>query len=194
MGPWDPAPSGPEALGPEPKRRGSRVWVRVLVIAAVIALVALLAVYVVGAKFSIREVTYSDEAVDVELIEPIPPPVAEPRTAAPPAPPPVPRPTVGPNGEVLRHPVWVKVPAPIFPRLAMRRGVEEGVVVLRCETLATGEFGACEALSETPAGAGFAEAALAATRQARVKPYSIDGFETDSDVTFNVRFRTAPEP
>lgn len=194
MGPWDPAPPEPEVPGPEPKQRGSRIGTWVSAIAAVIALVVLLAVYVVGAKFSIREVTYSDDAADVELIEPIPPPVAEPRTAVPPAPPPAPRPTVGPNGEVLRHPVWVKVPVPIFPRLAMRRGVEEGVVVLRCETLATGEFGACEALSETPPGAGFAEAALAATRQARVKPYSIDGFETDSDVTFTVRFRTTPEP
>lgn len=76
----------------------------------------------------------------------------------------------------------------------MRRGVEEGAVVLRCETLVTGEFGACEALSETPSGVGFAEAALAATRQARVTPYSIDGFETDSHATFTVRFRMEPEP
>lgn len=83
---------------------------------------------------------------------------------------------------------------PVFPGLAMRRGVEQGAVVLRCETLATGEFGACEALSEIPAGAGFAEAALAATREARVQPYSIDGFETDSTVTFTVRFGMAPEP
>jgi len=193
MGPWDPAPSGPEAPGPEPKRRGSRVWVWVLVVAALIAFVAF---YLANARFTLREINYSDDSVDLELIEPVPPPVAQPRADAPPAPPPAPEPepTIGPNGEVLRHPRWVKVPVPVFPRLAMRRGVEQGVVVLRCETLATGEFGACEALSEIPAGAGFAEAALAATRQARVKPYSIDGFETDSAVTFTVRFRMAPEP
>ena len=194
MGPWDPAPSGPEAPGPEPTRRGSRVWTRVLVIAAVIALVAFLVVYLAGAKFSLREISTSDHSVDLELIEPLPPAVAQPRADARPAPPPAPGPTVGPNGEVLRHPAWVKTPVPVFPGLAMRRGVEQGVVVLRCETLATGEFGACEALSETPPGAGFAEAALAATRQARVRPYSIDGFETDSAVTFAVRFRMAPEP
>ena len=194
MGPWDPAPSGPDAPGPEPKQRGSGVWIRVLVVVGLVAFVVFLAVYVVGAKFSLREVSYSDESVDLELIEPLPPPVAEPLTDAPPAPLPEPRETIGPNGEVLRHPAWVTQPAPIFPRLAMRRGVEEGVVVLRCETLATGEFGACEALSETPPGAGFAEAALVAMRQARVRPHSIDGFETDSDVTFTVRFRMAPEP
>lgn len=188
MGPWDPAPSGPEAPGSEPKRRGSRVWVRVLVIAALIALVAFLALYVVGARFTLREVTHDDHSVDLEIIEPLPPPVAQPAV------PPPPKSSTGPNGELLRHPAWVKQPEPVFPRLALRRGVEQGAVVLRCETLATGQFGACEALSEIPAGAGFAEAALAATRQARVRPYSIDGFETDSAVTFTVRFRMAPEP
>lgn len=189
MGPWDPAPSGPEAPGPEPKRRGSRVWIWVLVVAALIVVVTF---YFANARFTLREVNYSDDSVDLEIIEPVPPPATQPLADAPPAPPPAQ--TIGPNGEVLRHPAWVTQPAPAFPRLAMRRGVEEGVVVLRCETLATGEFGACEALSENPPGAGFAEAALAAMRQARVRPHSIDGFETDSDVTFTVRFRMAPEP
>jgi protein TonB len=186
MGPWDPAPPEPEALTPEPKRRGSRARGLLLVV-ALIVIVALLALYVVGASFTLREVTYEDESVDLEIIEPIPPPAAQPAV------PPPPESSIGPNGEVVRHPAWVKVPEPIFPRLAMRRGVEQGVVVLRCETLATGQLGACEALSETPPGAGFAEAALAATRQARIRPYSIDGFETDSSVTFTVRFRVAPE-
>lgn len=192
MGPWDPAPPEPEAPGPEPKRRGSRAR-RLLLIVALIALVAFLALYFVGAKFTLREVTYEDHSVDLELIEPLPRPAAQPRVDAPPAAPPAPLSSMGPNGEVLRHPAWVKRPVPEFPMLALRRGVEEGAVVLRCETLASGEFGACEALGETPPGAGFAEAALAATRQARVRPYSIDGFETDSDVTFTVRFRMPPE-
>lgn len=187
MGPWDPAPPAPEAPEPEPKRRGSRAR-RLLLIVALIALVALLALYVVGARFTLREVTYDDHSVDLEIIEPLPPPVAQPAVPS------SPKSSTGPNGEALRHPAWVKQPAPNFPALAMRRGVEQGDVVLRCETLATGQFGACEALSETPEDVGFAEAALAATRQARVRPYSIDGFETDSAVTFTVRFRMAPEP
>ena len=188
MGPWDPEPSGPEAPGPEPKRRGSRVWIRVLVVAVVIALVAFLVPYLAGAKFSIEEVSTSDDHMDLDIIEPIAPPIA------PPVAPPARRTTTGPNGEVLRQPVWVVQPIPNFPALALSRGTLSGDVRLRCETLATGEFGACEVLSESPPGAGFAEAALAATRQARVKPYAIDGFETDSAIAFTVRFRTAPEP
>lgn len=187
MGPWDLAPPGPEAPEPEPKRRGSRAR-RVLLVVALIVIVALLAFYFVGARFTLREVTYDDHSVDLEIIEPLPPPVVQPEV------PPPPTSSIGPNGEVLRHPAWVRQPVPVFPSLALRRGVEQGAVVLRCETLVTGQFGACEALSETPAGAGFGEAALAATREARVKPYSIDGFETDSTVTFTVRFRMAPEP
>jgi len=187
MGPWDPAPPAPEAPEPEPKRHGSRA-LRWLLIAALVIIALVLAVYLSGARFTLREVSYVDESVDLEIIEPLPPPVAQPAV------PPPPKASVGPNGEVVKAPTWVKVPVPVFPTLAMRRGVEEGVVVLRCETLATGQFGACEALSETPPGAGFAEAAIAATRQARVSPYSIDGFQTDSSVTFNVRFRPPPEP
>jgi hypothetical protein len=59
--------------------------------------------------------------------------------------------------------------------------------------LASGDLGACEVLRETPEGAGFAEAALAATRDARIEPYSIDGFRTDSRIGFTVRFVMAPE-
>ncbi|HEX8660927.1 MAG TPA: energy transducer TonB [Brevundimonas sp.] len=189
MGPWDPAPPEVEAPAPEPRRRGSRIGVWLVVIAALIAFAAFV---LANFRFTLGEVSYSDEAVDVEIIEPLPRPAPEPRPSAPPAPPPDPEPAVGPNGEVLRHPVWLRQPAPDFPTMAMRRGVEEGAVVLRCETFATGEFGACEALSETPGGAGFADAALASMRQARVKPYSIDGFETDSEIQFTVRFRMAP--
>lgn len=185
---------GPETPGGGRKGRGVDAAVWIVVIALMIAVAAGLAWYVSKAGFKLREVSFSDDAVDVEIIEPIRPPVIRPRADALPTPPPEPKPAFGPNGEVLKRPVWVRQPMPEFPELAMRRGIEQGVVVLRCETLATGEFGACEVLSETPPGAGFALAALAATRQARVTPYSIDGFETDGTIQFTVRFMPPQEP
>jgi protein TonB len=64
-------------------------------------LFGLLAVYFVNMQFKLREVRYSDDAVDVELIEPIPEP--------PPPPPPPPPPTNEPPPPKLQ----VRVPAPI---------------------------------------------------------------------------------
>lgn len=90
MGPWDSAPPGAEAPGPEPKRRGSRVWIRVLVIAAVLAVVAGLALYVLKVEIKLQRVTYRDDAVDVVLIEPVSPPAARPAPGT----------ARGPNGDV----------------------------------------------------------------------------------------------
>ncbi len=115
----------------------------------------------------------------VERIETLP-------QAAPDAPP---RPTIGPNGEVMQPPVWARPPAPEYPALAMRRGVESGVVELRCVTLVSGELGPCRVMAEDPAGAGFGEAALRGVRDARVVPRSIDGRDTPSMIQFKVRFR-----
>lgn len=94
MGPWDPAPSEPETPGPEPRRRGPRVWMRLLGIVGLIALVAFLAVYVFNAKFTLREVSYSDDTVDVEIIEPLPSRASRsrPKAPAPAAPSPQPEP------------------------------------------------------------------------------------------------------
>ena len=43
-------------------------------VVVVCLLFALLAFYFINAQFKLREVNYSDESVEVELIEPIPPP------------------------------------------------------------------------------------------------------------------------
>ena len=54
-------------------------------------LFAILAFYFINAQFKLREVNYSDDAVDVEIIEPIPPPPklqVRPPVAVPNAPPP----------------------------------------------------------------------------------------------------------
>jgi len=184
---------GPDAPGGEPKGRGVDIVVWCIVIAAMVVLAAGIAIYLAGAKFTISEVTFDDEAADVTLIEPDAPPAVQPPPVAPPVAPPTPESTRGPNGEVLRRPVWVRQPQPDFPLSAMRHGVERGDVVLRCETLASGRFGACIIVSETPPGVGFAEAAAASLRQARVTPSSVDGFATDGEIQFTIRFRMAPE-
>lgn len=185
---------GPDTPGGEPKGRGVDIVVWCLVIGAIVVIAAGIAVYLTNAKFVLREVTFEDEAVDVTLIEPESPPAPELPVLPPPAAPPQPKSTLGPNGEVLRPSTWVRQPQPDFPLSAMRRGVEQGNVVLLCETLATGRFGACEVVSETPPGLGFAEAAAASMREARVTPYSVDGVATAHEIQFTIRFRMAPEP
>lgn len=59
---------------PETPRRVSRVWVRPVVILIMIALAVFLAFYLSQARFSIREVSMSDDVVDVEIIKPASPP------------------------------------------------------------------------------------------------------------------------
>jgi len=127
---------------------------------------------------------------------PFPPPKApQALSAAPlpePAPPPVPAPSeprLDRNGVAVQSPRWVRRPQPIYPSQALRQGIEEGAVSLRCEGMAEGVLGACEVLSESPEGAGFAEAALAGTRHARLAPQQLDGTSVDSTVVFTVRFR-----
>ncbi|CAN5316194.1 hypothetical protein BH10PSE2_BH10PSE2_30120 [soil metagenome] len=99
-----------------------------------------------------------------------------------------PRREIGPSVEVITNPFWTVRPGGEYPQLAQDRGVESGAVQLECEGLASGQLGACEILSETPTGAGFGEAALAGTRQARLQPRSVDGYQTDFTVRFTVRF------
>ncbi|WP_291834140.1 TonB family protein [Brevundimonas sp.] len=65
----------------------------------VLALFGLLAIYLINMQFTLREVRYTDDTVDVELIEPIPEP--------PPPPPPPPPPTDTPPPPKLQ----VRVPA-----------------------------------------------------------------------------------
>lgn len=183
---------GPDTRGNGPRGRWVDVTVWVLVIASLIGLAGAIAWYLSNASFELREITFEDDSVDVEMLIPVAPAPESSPTDRPPAAAPVP--TGGPDTDGVARPAWVRPPAPFYPALAQSRGIEQGVVQLRCEALASGALGACEILRENPSGAGFAEAALASTRQARVRPYSIDGFETDSTIAFTVRFRVAPEP
>lgn len=179
------APGQPESPGGERPGRGLDIAVWAVVIAVLIGVAAAIAWFLSDVTFTIREVTFEDDVADLEILSPLAPAVEPP---AEPATTPVP----GAGG--VTSPVWTRTPAPLYPERALRRGVDEGEVALQCQALASGRLGVCEVLNESPAGAGFAEAALASTRQARVEPRRIDGVSADSRIAFTVRFRMEQEP
>jgi protein TonB len=83
-------------------------------------------------------------------------------------------PPIAPAPTSISNPDWLSRPdasqvARVYPELAVREGVG-GLVVLACEVTATGSVTACDAVSESPAGQGFAKAALSLTRFFRMKP------------------------
>ena len=95
-----------------PKRKGFLgvpPGVLIVSLLVVCALFALLAVYFVNMQFKLREVRYSDDAVDVELIEPIPEP------PPPPPPPPPPTDTPPPPKLQVRIPAVVPNVTPVEP-------------------------------------------------------------------------------
>ena len=167
-------------------------------IVVVSLLFGVLAFYFINAQFKLREVNYSDDSVDVELIEPIPPPPKEDRIASTippgridgpvtiPLPPPPPKPT-----EIV-NPSWSRQPSGEFPERAMSRGVERGTVVLNCLVAPSGSMSDCRIVSEDPSGMGFGREAINGTRRARLSPRTVDGAATGARVTFTTRFQ-APD-
>ncbi len=172
---------GPAASGRNRPGRGVDIAVWAVVILIMIGAAAVVAWYLSNASFSLREVTYRDDTADFEMAVPVAP--------APDPAPPVASTAGAGTGERIELPRWVRQPAPLFPELAASRGVRNGDVTLLCEALASGELGACQILIESPPDAGFGEAALDATRDARVTPRSIDGFRTDGTIRFTIRFQ-----
>ena len=92
---------------------------------------------------------------------------------------------------MIVNPQWGVRPVAEFPERAAARGVLEGSVELSCNAESTGRISNCEVVSETPAGVGFASAALSAMRSARIEPREEDGEATASRFQFVMRFRTA---
>jgi len=170
---------GPDERESWLQRRGSDFVIWVLVIAALLGFASGAAWLLSNIRLKLDLPDAADGGVYEER-----PASTPPADAIPGAPP-----SAGPNGEVVRTPVWVRPPAPEFPELAMRRGIEQGSVTLRCKATASGRVGPCAVLNESPADAGFAEAAVAAARDARVEPRTVDGVRTDSMISYRVRFR-----
>jgi len=140
--------------------------------AALLAALALLGVALLRYPLEWREVAtpaviVSEVAAPAPDQRPRPAPIErrpQPESAepsAPSAPPADAQPSPGPT-PVITQPVWIqrpRNPARFYPRAAFIQGVE-GEVVLDCDVEVNGRL-QCEVTSETPAGHGFGDAALA---------------------------------
>jgi TonB family protein len=92
-------------------------------------------------------------------------------------------------GRIIVNPSWRIQPRSVYPNRAQRQGIESGRVELRCPVSAEGQIKSCWILSETPADAGFGQAALAGAVQARLQPRTVDGVAVPTTISFTMRFR-----
>lgn len=90
--------------------------------------------------------------------------------------------------ENISTPVWDVGPTTTFPERARSRGVSSGSVTLRCSFEPHGPATDCEVLSETPSGNGFAQAAIAGSRRAKLAPESFAGAVVPASATFTLHF------
>lgn len=104
--------------------------------------------------------------------------------SAPPAP---------PRASVISRPDWSRKPngddmARYYPDRAQRLEIE-GKATIRCTVTAKGLLQGCEVLSESPADAGFGDAALKLSKLFKMKPKTQDGAPVDGgEVTIPIVF------
>jgi protein TonB len=94
---------------------------------------------------------------------------------------PTPKVVAGPT--LIQNPDWVSRPTALqmtrnYPEIAMENGVS-GRVVLNCGVTASGGVANCQVLSETPAGQGFAAAALKLAGFFKLSPRTENGKAID---------------
>ena len=82
----------------------------------------------------------------------------------------------------ISNPRWLTIPGPddmaaAYPRFAAKSGLE-GRTVMTCRADEKGRMTACQIDSESPAGAGFGEAALKVSRDFSMTTFTDDGFPT----------------
>lgn len=122
-------------------------------------------------------------ATGVVLLAGLPLGAASPAFAQDSVPPPGPGTTIIRPGESL---------ALVYPERALARGVYEGRVDLLCTLHPDGRLSECEVVEETPAGMGFAAAALRGARHARVSIPEGQPVPEGARMRLNLRF-VAPE-
>lgn len=169
--------------------------------AVLLAALALLGVALLRYPLEWREVAtpaviVSEVAAPARDQRPRPPPLErrpQPESAepsAPSAPPADAQQSAGP-APVITQPVWIqrpRNPARFYPRAAFIQGVE-GEVVLDCDVEVNGRL-QCEVTSETPAGHGFGDAALAIAAAHVMQPAMRDGAPVRARYRMIVPFAT----
>jgi TonB family protein len=93
---------------------------------------------------------------------------------------------------------WITPPTAIdamkyYPAEAQKNGVS-GSAVIECTLQVSGDLRNCQLASETPAGWGFGEAALAAAPQLKARPYSINGVPYEGSLKTPIVFRFPETP
>lgn len=103
------------------------------------------------------------------------------------------------KGKVVEQPDWLERPnsrilAEAYPKLASALDIE-GRASISCKVTAEGTLINCNAVSESPAGLGFGEAAKGLAPTFRMKPKKIDGKSVDGgSVRIPIHFTLPREP
>jgi TonB family protein len=100
----------------------------------------------------------------------------------------------------ITDPTWVRSIDPnkaqaLFPDAAASAGVKTGRAIVDCMVDHSGHLSACKAVSETPAGLGFGEAAIQIANVLQLNPWTLQGRPVDGDhIRLPLRLNFAPTP